>query len=54
MKTVVLIIIVVLIGIYAMKSLCKSFSGKGGCSCGTGKKSSDCGGCSSYKDEDKL
>lgn len=47
-KTIVLIIIVAVIAFMALKSLYKTFTGKGGCSCGSGKdgKSFCSGGCS--------
>ncbi|MCJ8343027.1 MAG: FeoB-associated Cys-rich membrane protein [Cetobacterium sp.] len=40
MKTAILIIIVAIIAFFALKSVYKMFTGKGGCSCGKDKQGS--------------
>lgn len=45
MKTIILIIIVAIIAFFALRSVYRMFTGKGGCSCGDGGKCSS-GGCS--------
>ena len=44
MKTVILVIIIVMIGFFALRSVIRAFKGEG-CSCGDGGKCSS-GGCS--------
>ena len=53
MKTVILIVIVAIIGFFALRSVIRSFKGEGG-SCGDGGKCSS-GGCScgSHKHDEK-
>ncbi|MGL4308664.1 FeoB-associated Cys-rich membrane protein [Cetobacterium sp. SF1] len=40
MKTIILLIIVIIIAYFGLKSVFKMFTGKGGCSCGSDKKGS--------------
>ena len=59
-KTIILIIIVILIAIYAFRNLYRTFTGKGGCACGGGGDdhgkhhcSGGCSCCGTHNHEDK-
>ena len=47
MKTVILIIVVAIIAFFALRSLIKTLTGKGGCNCGSGHHSEDGKSCCS-------
>lgn len=49
MRTIILIIIVAIMAFFAFRSLIRTFTGKGGCSCGHENGDSSCSCCNKNK-----